>query len=495
MAPFLGELVERQLLGTDRLPSYITYTSDIASPADRGGSLVVTAIVLPAMALLFVMMKLYTRFFLIRSPGLDDGFLIVSWVLAVAFSVIVIVDTQHGLGRHVFRMILDQNGEGFLDGFLLYLWLCSMLYGVCIWTVKMSLLSLYLRLFQADRPMRLATWALIIFVTLAHAASFLTVIFGCTPVNKFWDIENSGGSCVDLLLMGAIESGLNVLTDILILFLPVKAVLGLHLPLKQRLAVAGTFLIGGVATAAAFVRMIRLIKTLDDADVTWYSYEIELWCMVELNVCIAISCVPALKPFAMNVARSVSELTKISGLSKSSEIELPSNSTEMSFRRKQRGPSIWPPEWSVLQTRDEAGDEFGPGPGQGKRKRFLELGSITGSGKLATIDWERFGRPFRTGNRTGNRSQLNTLATIDEATLAQKRRGDAAMMTESEKNKMAPFADERDDPHSIMRTVDIQIDDDIVPSPPPTMLREKKSTFFLLDDDDDADDRGGRHRR
>ena len=123
-------------------------------------------------------------------------------------------------------------------------------YGVSVWFVKMSLLFLFLRLFNAASTMRYLTYGLIAFVTSAHLSATVTTIFGCTPVYKFWDLDVTG-TCVNLLLMGACESGLNVLTDIMVLALPVRAVWGLRLPVKQRLAVAMTFGIGVMWVAQA----------------------------------------------------------------------------------------------------------------------------------------------------------------------------------------------------------------------------------------------------
>ena len=125
------------------------------------------------------------------------------------------------------------------------LWVASILYSIGIWTVKLSILALYLRIFKSVTALRYATYGLIVVVTMAHWASVLTIIFGCTPVWKFWDLTSLEGTCVNLLEMAASESGLNVLTDLLVLTLPIKAVWSLRLPTKQKIIVAMTFLVGG----------------------------------------------------------------------------------------------------------------------------------------------------------------------------------------------------------------------------------------------------------
>ena len=50
---------------------------------------------------------------------------------------------------------------------------------------------------------------------------------------------------MNLLMTAACESGLNVLTDFMILGLALKVVWSIRIPLKQKILVASTFLLGG----------------------------------------------------------------------------------------------------------------------------------------------------------------------------------------------------------------------------------------------------------
>ena len=72
MAPLTAQLLPRQQF-TDRLPSYIQITSDVSSPEEETHSVVVFCIVLPCIATTLTILRLYTRIFLTRGLGLDDG--------------------------------------------------------------------------------------------------------------------------------------------------------------------------------------------------------------------------------------------------------------------------------------------------------------------------------------------------------------------------------------------------------------------------------------
>jgi ABC-type multidrug transport system permease subunit len=49
---------------------------------------------------LFVILRLVSRFAIVRKPGIDDYFMIVAWILAFGTSFSICYGTSVGLGRH-----------------------------------------------------------------------------------------------------------------------------------------------------------------------------------------------------------------------------------------------------------------------------------------------------------------------------------------------------------------------------------------------------------
>lgn len=67
----------------------------------------------------------------------------------------------------------------------------------------------------------------------------------CTPVQLNWDKFNyPDGQCGDTRLLWAITGGLNILTDLLIILLPMPYLYGLNLALYKKLVLMATFGIG-----------------------------------------------------------------------------------------------------------------------------------------------------------------------------------------------------------------------------------------------------------
>ncbi len=59
-------------------------------------------------------------------------------------------------------------------------------------------------------------------------------IFTCVPIHKYWNAAVAG-RCNNMMLQYLITSGLTVLTDILVLAIPVKIVVGLQLAKKLKI--------------------------------------------------------------------------------------------------------------------------------------------------------------------------------------------------------------------------------------------------------------------
>ena len=76
-------------------------------------------------------------------------------------------------------------------------------------------------------------------------AVFFVSVFTCLPVRGFWDY-NIQATCIDPRAFYIGNSVLNILVDIVMLFLPVHQVMRLKLDQKQKVVVCCMFLLGGL---------------------------------------------------------------------------------------------------------------------------------------------------------------------------------------------------------------------------------------------------------
>lgn len=109
---------------------------------------------------------------------------------------------------------------------------------------KLSILTLYLRL-SPEKYFRICVYMFIGIVTAYTVAYQFYIIFQCSPVNKFWMPEIEG-SCIGKMGPMMTLSIANIIIDIIILFIPVKVILPLKIPLRQKISLIIIFAAGGL---------------------------------------------------------------------------------------------------------------------------------------------------------------------------------------------------------------------------------------------------------
>lgn len=103
---------------------------------------------------------------------------------------------------------------------------------------------MYCRIFPT-REIRIASMILG-GISIAWSMSIILVsVFQCTPIARAWDTRIPG-TCINLKGSFIGNAVPNVITDILILCLPVRVVWGLHASITHRLSVIGIFLLGSL---------------------------------------------------------------------------------------------------------------------------------------------------------------------------------------------------------------------------------------------------------
>lgn len=110
---------------------------------------------------------------------------------------------------------------------------------------KLSILLLFLRIFVPPQTKKTgiyySIWVVIWFIVLYCIALVLVVLLQC--VGK---VEVPGKTCIDTFSLLVTASLINVLSDIVMLIIPVVAVWGLRMPLKRKLGLSVVFAVGAL---------------------------------------------------------------------------------------------------------------------------------------------------------------------------------------------------------------------------------------------------------
>lgn len=117
-------------------------------------------------------------------------------------------------------------------------------YKITVALNKVSILLLYRRILQ-DRLYRLAIWTLLTVVSLFAFATCVAGVFQCLPIDKAW-YKSKKGHCYNLVDAWYTNAVFSIVTDIVILLLPMHMVYKLQMDRRRKLLLYAMFGLGGL---------------------------------------------------------------------------------------------------------------------------------------------------------------------------------------------------------------------------------------------------------
>ncbi|KAL8947284.1 MAG: hypothetical protein Q9222_006421, partial [Ikaeria aurantiellina] len=220
----------------------------------RGGELVATVTIMLVVATIAVILRLYARKISASRLGADDYLILVA--------------------------LTDEATQ--------------VLFGCSITATKLSILFFYHRLFPF-RTFFIVSLIVGIASILWWVGLMLTAFLHCQPLAYYWDRSIPGGHCVNDNLIGYAITSVNIVTDLVVLILPIPWLWGMNMAVPKRMAVVGLFILGSFVCIAGIVR-IPLLSELHLSDITWTSISVGVWVNVECNIGIVSACLPILRP-------------------------------------------------------------------------------------------------------------------------------------------------------------------------------------------------------
>lgn len=222
---------------------------------DRGPQVVATAVVLICIDTLMVALR-----FIARRVGNKVGYWWDDWAalaslvnkprnvnlpelltiyqpFLIIYCGISIHWTYLGLGKHLVEVTSSPAD------ILHILYITQPLYIVALLFAKVSAILFYFRVFNVAPWFRWSAYVTM-FLTIGWAISLLCVaLFQCRPIHKAWDQEVPG-TCIDPFAGYTANAVPNVVTDILILLLPMPILWKLKTGWKRRVGFAFVFFLG-----------------------------------------------------------------------------------------------------------------------------------------------------------------------------------------------------------------------------------------------------------
>jgi len=220
---------------------------------------------------------------------LDDLIALFALILTWANFSFGITCIHFGVGRHL-PAVSDED----LINFKKTLYAFNLVYVTTPPTIKLCILLMYRRLFPT-RQFKLAVYILGSVLLIWWLSTFLLGVVNCRPIQGFWD-PTVAATCINFENYSVGYAVVNILTDVIILVLPIRVVWNLQLPRGQKVALTFIFLLGSFVCAATLIRLLNAILDLNDPDATWAFTNAMIWTTIEVSIGVICACLPVLRP-------------------------------------------------------------------------------------------------------------------------------------------------------------------------------------------------------
>ncbi|KAK4541844.1 hypothetical protein LTR36_007376 [Oleoguttula mirabilis] len=251
-----------------------------------------------------------------------------SMAFSVALSVSMQLAVVHGYGEHKADLAPSQ-----LHAALRWFYIEQSQYKMVICLNKVAVILLYKRIF-VGKVFQIVCWGAIGVIISWTIASIAATIFQCTPVEAAWNKTIPGATCINTTSFWMAYAITNILSDVLVLAMPIPEIFRLQLNLKQKIGLSGLFLLGGLCVSTfprparhctgltfrsvVLCSIMRIFAVVHDdkskdtyasvytpprcvlltATSTFDFIPRNIWSLIEANVGIICACLPILKhPF------------------------------------------------------------------------------------------------------------------------------------------------------------------------------------------------------
>ncbi|KAK1753628.1 hypothetical protein QBC47DRAFT_415403 [Echria macrotheca] len=275
-----------------------------SNPADDAGSRILAATMTVAVAAFITYItRMYTRFVVVRSAGLDDCFMTLAMALSISGEGVVWGSVVNGAGKHLGDIPLQDLGMGLKLNFV-----SQAVFLITICVVKLSVGAMLLRIASEHWYKRIII-ALMCFMVMWTTMCVMTLLLQCKDIRALWDPTIPLQCWSETTLHGLSYSNLAVslFTDLTFaLFIPVPMLWNLNVNRRTRLSLFGALGLGTFACAAAFIKIPSLVNYGKTGDWLWDSRDITIWTIVECNTGIVAANIPPLRPLFKRILGTTS---------------------------------------------------------------------------------------------------------------------------------------------------------------------------------------------
>ncbi|GAT22322.1 hypothetical protein RIB2604_01503550 [Aspergillus luchuensis] len=282
------------------------------------------------------------------------------------------------IARSITAMRLGLDDYFIIVGLSITIAECFYCLAICF--TKLSILTFYGRIFP-QRWFRLMTWFMAFVVVAYNFCSVLATWLQCVPLSHAWDPSVSA-TCIDYYAVVVFSGVTNVVTDFIILSMPLSVIHQLHMSSRKKRMLASVFALGFGTCIASILRCIEA-QALNSADSSWDLQGAIDCTSVEICVAMITACMPSMRPL-------VSKIFKSNATQANSKMDPTAGTYKMSTQkgtrsRADRGWSAIDHEETQRLPEERSADELSLGSLKQAYRADVQKRSLANLGKVRRI--------------------------------------------------------------------------------------------------------------
>ena len=262
-----------------------------ANPRSRSIGMVVGASFAVLLVLMITSARLCVRFYRSRSFGADDIFIIPAAVGCIAYLCLDIAQETAGcLGKHVYACTYEQFKWFYevrsdsaanlsLRKSLTHSKLahhCFPVFYFTVFCVKISITLANRRITgMTSKKWQIAHWTYLVLLVFLMAICVMFNIFPCSPIATYFTLQSVAEvpdpttiKCLNLNAISLATQICHIVTDWLLLPVPLIIIWQLQMPLSRKIRLMLVFCVGFISSLASVIRNVLTQELTSDVDVT-----------------------------------------------------------------------------------------------------------------------------------------------------------------------------------------------------------------------------------